>query len=156
MYQAFLYMRDPFDSSNVDSNHYAFPLSISPVVDTVDLKVCRIDVLPTGNDHSTKPIGPVEIPPPNEYTPEHQTLRTDLKPLHVIQPEGASFKVTKAGQTGEVIDWQKWRFRVGYNQREGMVIYDVRILLLHWKVNTDPGRFVMTIEVFSIVSHYLI
>ena len=128
MYQNFLYMRDPSDPSNLNSNHYAFPLPVSPVVDVVDLKVSRIDFLPTGLDHTTRPAQPVEIPPANEYTPEHQILRTDLKPLNVIQPEGASFKVIKAGETGEIVQWQKWEFRIGYNIREGMVIYDVRII----------------------------
>ena len=109
----------------MDSNHYAFPLAISPVVDCVDLKVIRIDMCPTGADHATKEPQASWIPPPNEYTPEHQSLRTDLKPLNVVQPEGASFKVTKVGETGEIIEWQKWSFRVGFNQREGVVLYDV-------------------------------
>ncbi|CAF9907186.1 hypothetical protein IMSHALPRED_005464 [Imshaugia aleurites] len=126
MYQCFLYMRDPNDPSNLDSNHYAFPLAISPVVDCVDFKVIRIDMCPTGTDHATKEAQASWLPPPNEYTPEHQNLRTDLKPLNVVQPEGASFKVTKVGETGEIIEWQKWSFRVGFNQREGMVLYDVR------------------------------
>ena len=126
MFQCFLYMRDPKNSSDADSNHYALPLAISPVVDTEDYKVIRIDFLPTGADHSIKPTQPYKIQPPNEYTPEHQELRTDLKPLNVVQPEGASFSVTKAGETGEIIEWQKWSFRVGFNAREGMVLYDVR------------------------------
>ena len=125
MYQCFLYMRDPNNPSNIDSNHYAFPLAISPVVDCADLKVIRIDICPTGADHSTQEPQASSIPPPNEYTPEHQDLRTDLKPLNVVQPEGASFKVTKVGETAEIIEWQKWSFRVGFNQREGMVLYDV-------------------------------
>lgn len=111
--------------SHADSNHYALPLAISPVVDTADMKVIRIDIMPTGADHTVKPIGPYEIQPPNEYTPEHQGLRTDLKPLNVLQPEGPSFKTTKIGETGEIIEWQKWFFRVGFNAREGMVLYDV-------------------------------
>lgn len=118
-------MRDPHDPANKDSNHYAFPLSISPVVDTVTLKVIRIDLCPTGTDHQTKEPRPIKAPPGNEYTPEHQALRTDLKPLHVVQPEGASFTVTKSGETGHIMEWQKWTFRVGFNQREGMVLYDV-------------------------------
>lgn len=128
MYQCFLYMRDPNDPSNLDSNHYAFPLTISPVVDTVKLKVIRIDMLPTGNDHSVKEPQPFQIPPANEYDPEHQQLRTDLKPLNVVQPEGASFKVTQVGETGRVLQWQKWFFRIGFNQREGMVLHDVFIV----------------------------
>lgn len=118
-------MRDPNDPSNEDSNHYAFPLAISPVVDVETLKVSRIDLCPTGTDHQTKATQPIPIPSGNEYTPEHQQLRTDLKPLNVIQPEGASFKVIQSGETGHIIEWQKWSFRVGFNQREGMVLYDV-------------------------------
>ena len=119
-------MRDPKDQANLNSNHYAFPLSVCPVVDVVDMKVLRIDILPTGSDHRVQPPGPISISPPNEYTPEHQNLRDDLKPLNVIQPEGASFKVTKHGETGETIQWQKWSFRVGFNGREGTVLHDVR------------------------------
>ena len=126
MYQCFLYMRDPNDSGNLDSNHYAFPLAISPVVDCVEMRVARIDILPTGEGLEKKPSQPTPIAPPNEYTPEHQkSLRTDLKPLNVVQPEGTSFKVTQVGETGYFIEWQKWSFRVGFNQREGMVLYDV-------------------------------
>ena len=127
LYQCFLYMRDPMNSSHADSNHYALPLAISPVVTTEDLKVIRIDIMPTGDDHAVKPTTPYKIKPPNEYTPEHQQLRTDLKPLNVVQPEGASFKASKIGEMGETIEWQKWTFRVGFNAREGMVLYDVSI-----------------------------
>lgn len=125
MYQCFLYMRDPMDSENLDSNHYAFPLALSPVVDVVERTVARIDTCPTGAGLETKISQRTHTPNPNEYSADHQNLRTDLKPLNVVQPEGASFKVTQSGETGEVIEWQKWSFRVGFNQREGMVLYDV-------------------------------
>jgi primary-amine oxidase len=125
MYQCFLYIRDPMNPSEADSNHYALPLAISPVISTETMKVIRIDMLPTGADNTIKETQPYQIRPPNEYIPEAQQLRTDLKPLNVIQPEGASFKVTEQGNTS-VLEWQKWSFRVGFNQREGMVIYDVR------------------------------
>jgi primary-amine oxidase len=125
MYQCFLYIRDPLNPSEADSNHYALPLTISPVVATETMTVIRIDHLPTGADETVKDTQPYKIRPPNEYTPEHQELRTDLKPLQVVQPEGASFTVSKQG-TSSVIDWQKWHFRVGFNQREGPVLYDVR------------------------------
>lgn len=126
--QCFLYMRDPANSSEPDSCHYAFPLPISPVVDTVDLKVIRIDILPTGLDSTIKPVAPWAGPvPPNEYLPEAQPggLRTDLKPLRVVQPEGASFTVSPYSELGRAVSWQKWTFKVGFNQREGMVLYDV-------------------------------
>lgn len=123
MWQTFFYMRA--DANEADSNHYALPLSISPVVSSVEQKVIRIDHLPTGKDNTItgpKPWKPVAA---NEYIPEAQKLRTDLKPLNVVQPEGASFTVTEQGPS-TVIEWQKWSFRVGFNMREGMVLYDVR------------------------------
>ncbi|KAF2807691.1 uncharacterized protein BDZ99DRAFT_446493 [Mytilinidion resinicola] len=125
MYQCFLYIRDPLNSAEADSNHYALPIPISPVITTEDMSVIRIDILPTGVDNTIKELEPYQIKPPNEYLPEHQKLRTDLKPLNVVQPEGASFNVTQEG-TSSVLTWQKWQFRVGFNQREGMVLYDVR------------------------------
>jgi primary-amine oxidase len=126
LYQVFLYMRDPANPSELDSNHYAFPLPISPVLDCNEYKVIRIDHLPTGADNTLKELKPYQTKPANEYIHEHQKLRQDLKPLQVIQPEGASFTLTPVGETGHIIDWQKWSFFVGYNQREGMVIYNVR------------------------------
>lgn len=125
LWQTFMYMRDPKNASEADSNHYALPLPISPVVDPVSMKVVRIDYLPTGKDNNVSEPGPWKPKPANEYTPEYQELRKDLKPLNVVQPEGVSFSVTQEG-TSHTINWQKWSFRVGFNMREGMVLYDVR------------------------------
>jgi len=125
MWQAFMYMRDPANADEADSNHYAMPLPISPVVDSSTMEVIRIDYVPTGKDNTINKDKPWKPQPGNEYIPEAQQLRTDLKPLNVIQPEGASFSVTQEG-TSHTLDWQKWSFRVGFNQREGMVLYDVR------------------------------
>ena len=44
----------------------------------------------------------------------------DLKPLEVSQANGASFTVD-----GHEVKWQKWSFRVGFNPREGLVLYTV-------------------------------
>ena len=125
MWQGFLYLRDPLNSDEADSNHYALPLSISPVISCSEMKVIRIDYLPTGTDNTITEPKPWKSQPANEYVPEYQKLRTDLKPLQVVQPEGASFTVSQEG-TSNVIAWQKWSFRVGFNQREGMVLYNVR------------------------------
>ena len=126
-------------------------------MDTVTLKVIRIDLCPTGADHQTKEVQPLYIPPGNEYASEYQELRTDLKSLNVIQPQGTSFKVTKSGETGEVIEWQKWSFRVGFNQREGMVLYDVSFdLVSYFRTNAYSHRSDMMGEVCSIGSRFLI
>ncbi|KAA8913640.1 copper amine oxidase [Sphaerosporella brunnea] len=126
-FQCFLYLQSPHGERNPDSNHYAFPLTISPVVDVETMTVVRIDHLPTGADATPTPPKPYRVPPPSEYTPEHQSLRTDLKPLHVVQPAGASFTVTEEvpDSGGAVIEWQKWRLRTGFNHREGMVLYNI-------------------------------
>ena len=150
-------MQDPNDQDNKDSNHYAFPLAISPVVDTVTLQVIRIDTCPTGTDHEIKEIQQIIIPPGNEYTSEHHQLRTDLKPLHVVQPEGASFTVTPSGETGHIVAWQKWAFRVGFNQREGLVLYDVsRNLFVMTNIGTHPVRSGMRSEACSIAFRFRI
>jgi primary-amine oxidase len=65
-------------------------------------------------------------------------LRDDLKPLHVVQPEGVSFKVN-----GHEVEWQKWKMHIcmllpwlvkvcmltvrylAFHHREGVVISTV-------------------------------
>jgi primary-amine oxidase len=92
----------------------------------VGRRVTRIDALPTGTDNTLSDKKEFKIPPPNEYIPKAQILRTDLKPLHIVQPKGASFTITEDFESTHVVSWQKWRFRLGFNAREGMVLYDVR------------------------------
>ena len=46
--------------------------------------------------------------------------RTDLKPISITQPEGASFTVT-----GHQVSWQKWSVRVGFTPREGLVLHEL-------------------------------
>lgn len=36
------------------------------------------------------------------------STRSPLKPLHIVQPEGVSFKMN-----GNEIEWQKWRMHIG-------------------------------------------
>ncbi|KFX92647.1 hypothetical protein V490_05258 [Pseudogymnoascus sp. VKM F-3557] len=125
MFQCFIYMKDPKHANEPDANHYAMPLPISPVICAETMKVIRIDTLPTGADATIKELGPHKMQPANEYVPEAQTLRTDLKPLNIVQPEGASFAVSNFSELGRTVDWQKWNFKIGFNLREGMVLYDV-------------------------------
>ncbi|PPQ79394.1 hypothetical protein CVT25_002664 [Psilocybe cyanescens] len=48
--------------------------------------------------------------------------RQDLKPLHVVQPEGVSFKMD-----GNVLEWQNWKMHIGnvipsFTHREGIAL----------------------------------
>ncbi len=46
--------------------------------------------------------------------------RTSLKPIEITQPEGPSFHVD-----GQAVEWENWKFRVGFNAREGLVLNQV-------------------------------
>jgi primary-amine oxidase len=73
--------------------------------------------------------GNVEIPGVmGEYVPRHipepiraASLRESLKPLHVTQPDGPSFTLD-----GNLLTWQNWSLRIGFNYREGMTLHTVR------------------------------
>ncbi|KIW64823.1 hypothetical protein PV04_09730 [Phialophora macrospora] len=125
-YQVYLYMRDPKNPSEPDSNHYAFPLPVSPVFDASTKELIRIDTLPTGTGFEAEKVKPWKPKPANEYLPECQeSLRTDIKPLRVIQPDGPSFRMSKVGDQGSIVEWQKWSFQTGFNQREGLILYNI-------------------------------
>ncbi|ASN37999.1 histamine oxidase [Arthrobacter sp. 7749] len=67
--------------------------------------------------------GPVPVPEVNgNYTDPaiHGELRTDLKPIEVIQPEGASFTLE-----GNHLSWLGWDLRVGFDAREGLVLHQL-------------------------------
>ncbi|GJN67751.1 copper amine oxidase 1 [Purpureocillium lilacinum] len=104
------------------ANHYSIPCTFSPVFNGVTKELVRIDYLPTGTEHATAETQPWTPVPAVEYAHDllGTPLRTDLKPYIVQQPEGPSFQIN-----GQVVSWQKWRFRVGFNYRDGMVLYNV-------------------------------
>ena len=111
-----------------DSNHYAFPLPLIPVLDTYSKELVRVDRLATGGKEDGLAYGThrkniLDHCKPAEYAPEllSQPLRTDVKPLNVTQPEGPSFEVNE-----NLIEWQNWKFRLGFTPREGAVLHDVR------------------------------
>ena len=117
-------MRNPENNSE-DSNHYAFPLDFMVVVDLTTMKVKRIVRLPLGSGHEATEVGSAvphlqthPIEPEYDHALQKNPPRTTMKPYNVLQPEGASFSVE-----GHLILWEKWRFRVGFNWREGIYIY---------------------------------
>lgn len=93
------------------------------------MTLLRIDQPATGSHDDalvgvTNEVGVLDHCRPAEYVPELLPggVRKDLKPLTVLQPEGPSFAISDAN----LVEWQKWRFRVTFNPREGAVLHDVR------------------------------
>ena len=96
-----------------NENFYAHPIEgINAVVDIKAGRVIRVD------DHGGMPI------PMAEYNYEGQffdKFRAPLKPLDIVQPEGASFTLN-----GRALEWDKWSLVVGFNAREGLTLHDIR------------------------------
>lgn len=95
-------------------NPYAHPVSgLKVIVDVNSMEVLQID---EAHDRGFPEVDA-------EYTPElrGEPERTDLKPLDIVQPEGVSFALD-----GSLLRWQDWEFRIGFNYREGPVLYQVR------------------------------
>jgi primary-amine oxidase len=98
-----------FVRSEALDNGYARPLdSMVVVVDLNKMAILRIE------DYATAPLPPESGNWAREYIPN---VRKDLKPIDIVQPEGPSFKVE-----GYQVEWQKWKFRVGFTAREGLVL----------------------------------
>lgn len=101
-------------------NHYAHPIDLLPVVDLNAETVVRID----GTDRLPAPKIPSEpvnyhrdLVKNNTYLPS--SFRPAPAPLNVTQPEGPSFTVE-----GNLVKWQGWEVRIGFNYREGLVLHD--------------------------------
>jgi primary-amine oxidase len=94
-------------------NPYAHPVSgLKFIVDMNSMELLEIE--------EDLDVGLPEVQ--GEYIPGVWTgqQRTDLKPLHISQPQGVSFTVE-----GTLLKWQNWSMRLGFNYREGPVIYQV-------------------------------
>ena len=50
---------------------------------------------------------------------EIENQRKTLKPIIITQPKGVSFKVTDIN----TVEWENWRFQVGFTGREGIVLH---------------------------------
>ncbi|GAA0375894.1 primary-amine oxidase [Microbispora corallina] len=51
---------------------------------------------------------------------EPAAYRTTLKPIEISQPEGVSFSLT-----GNLLEWEKWSLRVGFDAREGLTLHQI-------------------------------
>jgi primary-amine oxidase len=98
--------------SEAADNGYARPIEgIVVVVDLNRKEVVRVE------DYGVVPLPPLAG---NWSRPYLKAPRADLKPLHVTQPSGPSFRVS-----GYEVNWQKWAFRIGFNPREGLVLHTI-------------------------------
>jgi primary-amine oxidase len=88
---------------------------VDGVVAYVDLIEGRIVQL---IDHAMMPIPEEEgnFDDPAYVGPE----RTSLKPIEIMQPDGPSFRVE-----GDVVTWENWTFRIGFDPREGLVLHQL-------------------------------
>ena len=121
LYQCYMYIVLKDDP---EANHYSLPVPFAPIFDVGTFELLEIQRLPLGTDaqvHAdTQPWDPVK---PVEYSSSllgDSYFRKDLKPLHVVQPQGPSFHID-----GRNVSWQKWSFHMGWTVREGPVLNNV-------------------------------
>ncbi|OBB16602.1 tyramine oxidase [Mycolicibacterium setense] len=101
------------------ANPYAHPVSgLHCVIDINTMEVLRVE--DDGSSEMPSVMG--------EYVPRHiperiraASHREPLKPLNITQPEGPSFTLD-----GNLLQWQNWSLRIGFNHREGMTLHTVR------------------------------
>jgi primary-amine oxidase len=93
-------------------NGYVRPVQgVVPIIDMHAMEVLEVE------DHGVVPLS--EEAGPLEPGPE----RPGLRALDVVQRDGPSFTVD-----GHLVEWQGWRFRIGFTHREGLVLHDLEFL----------------------------
>ncbi len=102
-----------FVRNDPTDNGYVRPIEgLRPVVDLNTMQVLRVE------DYGRWPL-PRQAA--NYAADRGARLRTDIQPLEIVQPEGPSFSVE-----GNQVTWQKWRFVIGFNAREGLTLHDLK------------------------------
>jgi primary-amine oxidase len=94
-------------------NPYARHLTgLHPVVDLNTMTLLEVE---DSYDGGTDP----EVS--GEYLPDLLPLRLrEVAPLEISQPEGVGFALD-----GNLLSWQNWQLRIGFNYREGLVLHQV-------------------------------
>jgi primary-amine oxidase len=100
----------------IDDNQYTYPLDFCPIFNADTHEIIHIDVPSVRR--------PLSKAPPCNYhgaaIEAHGGFNKALKPLIISQPEGVSFKLQ-----GREISWVNWKFHIGFNYREGLVLNNV-------------------------------
>jgi primary-amine oxidase len=93
-------------------NGYARPVEgLVALVDLNAMAMIRVD------DHGVTPLATQDG---NYGQRDVGPLRDDLRPIEIVQPEGPSFEIDGFG-----VRWQKWRLRIGFTPREGLVLHTI-------------------------------
>ncbi len=102
-----------FLRQDATDNGYVRPLEgIRPVVDLNTMQVIRVE------EYGVWPLPPE----PGNYAADRvATKRGGIAPLTIQQPEGPSFKLE-----GHQMEWQNWKFVIGFNAREGLTLHHIR------------------------------
>ena len=108
----FVWMRNfPLD------NYYAHPVEgLHALIDLSTLEILRVD------DHFEAAGDYIPVPraPLNFDADVLTEFRPPSAPLDVVQPAGPGYRVA-----GNLVTWENWDFRVGFNGREGLVLYTI-------------------------------
>lgn len=104
-----------FIRTSEEDNGYARPLDgVHVWIDLDDMEVIKVV------DNGVTESDVVNNLEDAKYREEDRDLRTDLNPYNVDQPEGPSWEID-----GRKVEWQNWHFRVGWTQREGLVLHNL-------------------------------
>ena len=118
--QVFMYHRQY--GKGLKDNHYAHPIDVVPIIDINANKLIKIE----GMDRPAPKIPTDSVQYHRDLLSTNSYLETTwrndvLKTLNVSQPDGPSFTVSELN----VVEWQKWKFQVGFNYREGLVLFNL-------------------------------
>ncbi len=104
-----------FWAKEPDGQHGVFSHPVDGVVAHVDLTNRRVlRFVDTGYTHIPEDSGDYLDP---EIT---GPMRTSMKPLQIVQPEGPSFTLE-----GQRLEWENWSLRIGFNGREGLTLHEI-------------------------------
>ena len=110
--QALLYYRP-----HVDDNQYTFPLDFCPIYNSDTKEIIDLDI-----PKIRRQLG--KQPPSNFHEEAIRKEGTEfiqsLKPIEITQPDGPSFSMN-----GRELAWVKWKFHIGFNYREGLVLNNI-------------------------------
>jgi len=113
---------DVWTRGSAEGNPYAHHVTgLHPIVD-----LNRMELLELEDRRDTDSAGLPEVM--GEYLPRLIPIPLrQVAPLEVSQPKGASFTLD-----GRLLRWQNWQLRIGFNNREGLVLHTVSF--------SDAGR----------------